>query len=78
MTTPGNITDLSFDSLRIAVASSCKSVLVYSRSTGDANAYQELQGHSKSSRSVKISPSGARLVSGGLDNTIRLWNLKSF
>lgn len=70
--TLGNITDLSFNNLRIAVASSCKSVLLYSRTDWSCN---ELVGHSKSSRCVKISNSGGRLVSGGLDHTIRIWRL---
>ena len=71
ITTSGNITDLTFDHSRIAVACGSKSIMMYSRLHPDV--CEELIGHSKVVRSVKLN--GGRLVSGGLDTTARLWTL---
>jgi WD40 repeat protein len=71
ISTSGNITDLTFDHSRIAVACGSKSVMMYSRLHHDV--CHELIGHSKAVRSVKLN--GGRLISGGLDNTARLWHL---
>ncbi|KAJ3311842.1 Mitochondrial fission protein [Boothiomyces sp. JEL0838] len=68
LNTAGNITDLSFDFSRIAIACSTKSINVYHRTSGNV---VELEGHSKSVRTVKLK--GGRIVSGGMDSTIRVW-----
>ncbi|KAJ3356576.1 Mitochondrial fission protein [Kappamyces sp. JEL0680] len=73
ISTSGNVTDLTFDHSRIAVAAGSKSIMMYSRLNGDS--CLELTGHSKVVRSVKLS--SGRLVSGAMDCTSRLWNLSS-
>ena len=36
--------------------------------------YQELTGHTHNIRAIEFSDDGAHLVSGGEDNTVRLWS----
>jgi WD40 repeat protein len=67
--THGNVTDLSFDFSRIAVACSSKAISLYNRSTGHL---LELEGHSKPVRSVRLIAN--RLVSGSMDGSIRVWH----
>jgi len=69
VTTRGNITDLSFDLSRIAIACSQKAILLYNRSTGGM---QELEGHTKAVRSVRVVAN--RLLSGSMDGSVRVWN----
>ena len=33
-------------------------------------------GHSKDVRSVAFSPDGTKVVSGSLDNTVKIWNIE--
>ncbi|KAI8898925.1 WD40-repeat-containing domain protein [Globomyces pollinis-pini] len=64
----GNVTDLSIDFTRIAIAASKKSLQIYQRSSGSIF---ELHGHTKSIRTTKML--SKRIVTGGMDSSIRIW-----
>jgi WD40 repeat protein len=68
--TPGNITNLSIDHSRIAVACGLKDVKMFSRVTMEE---ETIVGHGRVVRAVKLD--GGRLASGGYDSTVRLWAL---
>ena len=38
--------------------------------------FRQFQGHSDGASCIDISPDGTRLWTGGLDSTVRLWDLR--
>ncbi|KAJ7592922.1 quinon protein alcohol dehydrogenase-like superfamily [Mycena floridula] len=63
---------LSPDGLRIASASTDKTVRTWNAVTGESLLL--LQGHTESVHSVTFSPNGAYIASGSDDNLVRIWD----
>lgn len=69
------ICDAAFGSDGRIVATGCpgNSLLIVEVETG--RIVKELKGHTKSVNSIAFLPDGSKLVSGGYDDTLRIWDL---
>lgn len=72
ISTPGHITDLSFDHSRIVVACGLKTASIYSRHPHEEYFYS-LVGHTKAVRGVKVCK--GRVITASMDTTCRSWVL---
>ena len=70
---PGSINHIFTDYSRFSISCSMKSVLLYQRSNGRA---EYLDGHAKFVRATKAV--GNRLISGGMDSCLKIWNCEPF
>lgn len=56
-------------------ASACESGKIYVRETSSGDVTTEFEGHKGSVKSVLFTPDGKRILSAGVDGTIRIWDV---